>query len=723
MSAYDLQPPSVAVSFVNESREQTLIPSRAFCRHGFWHPDDARRALSKRPSKLSACSSGKLRLRVFLDSASGLPAMDRNGLCDPYVVIKFGDQTKTSVVEQHTRNPQWAQSFVFDINAEDEDAVPPLEFVVKDKDSFSSSLIGSVSFSTRQLELEQSQMVELPILQAKSRSEMGTTTRRRIRGTLSFKITKILEPVMESSEPSSRRSSKAATAAVAAAESRGVLEVSVKLVQAEHLLAMDSNGESDPFVKLRLGGKTYKSKTRYKTRSPVWNQMFQFKARAGDDQLVLKVYDWNLTGKSQAMGQCRVTVGDLPVNRSVKKWLKLKHDGADAGEICVMLTVSSLLASPREGPTSRRTSSAPAPAGLRTCGTLEVHVASASALDARDYGGVSDPYVVLELGNFKQRTRTIHKTINPDFDQLFMFPVTDVFDVLRVRVYDEDRGSSDDFLGAVDIPLLEIVNNKTERFFLKKESMLKLYKGYISLTMNLQYAKVPAYLRLIAPRDLNVLEEDDVLSTATLKRNFMRVLSLVERVRAVLRMFDQLFKWQLGAAQSFLFLLFWIFATLRLDTYHVPALFGFGLLVQYILPQTALLGPSVSHLEAADGPRQRRPSKSIRERITSITHIVLSVQNTLGEVASIFERLNNLLHWKAPVLGWVLVSVLLISSLVLAVVPVRYVLLCWGVLRSVRAFHRKYVRRGDPPEPRPPPHLNFLSRVPDNIELLQQQRL
>ena len=54
-------------------------------------------------------------------------------------------------------------------------------------------------------------------------------------------------------------------------------------------------------------------------------------------------------------------------------------------------------------------------------GSLEVHVISAANLMAKDRGGTSDPYVLLELAGTKHRTKTIDKELNPSWDERFKF--------------------------------------------------------------------------------------------------------------------------------------------------------------------------------------------------------------------------------------------------------------------------------------------------------------
>ena len=66
--------------------------------------------------------------------------------------------------------------------------------------------------------------------------------------------------------------------------------------------------------------------------------------------------------------------------------------------------------------------------------------------------GTSDPYVKFKLGG-KQlyRSRTLHKNLNPRWDEKFSLPIEDVSKPIQVRVLDYDRGLTDDSMGGADI--------------------------------------------------------------------------------------------------------------------------------------------------------------------------------------------------------------------------------------------------------------------------------
>ncbi|KAK6044266.1 C2 domain protein, partial [Cooperia oncophora] len=91
---------------------------------------------------------------------------------------------------------------------------------------------------------------------------------------------------------------------------------------------------------------------------------------------------------------------------------------------------------------------------IKDVGELTVKVFRAEDLIAKDLGGKSDPFAVLELVNTRLQTHTEYKTLNPQWNKLFTFGVKDIHTCLEVTVYDEDPNNKFEFLGKVSIPLM-----------------------------------------------------------------------------------------------------------------------------------------------------------------------------------------------------------------------------------------------------------------------------
>jgi hypothetical protein len=102
--------------------------------------------------------------------------------------------------------------------------------------------------------------------------------------------------------------------------------------------------------------------------------------------------------------------------------------------------------------------------------------------------------------------------------------------------------------------------------------------------------------------------------------------------------------------------------------------------------------------------------KTISERYKALQDVTIFVQNTLGEVASLAERVKNVFDFSVPFMSWLAVGFLAGAVVVLYTVPLRLLLMVYGVNK----FSKKILRPNHVPSSE---ILNFLSRVPNDPTL------
>lgn len=122
---------------------------------------------------------------------------------------------------------------------------------------------------------------------------------------------------------------------------------------------------------------------------------------------------------------------------------------------------------------------------------LLVRVIEARNIPAMDPNGFSDPYVKLQLGKQRFKTKVVKKCLNPSWCQDFTFKVDDMKEELIMSVMDEDKYSIDDFIGQVKVPISRIFDTKDKSLGTtwyplqpkNKKSKNKDYSGDILLTI------------------------------------------------------------------------------------------------------------------------------------------------------------------------------------------------------------------------------------------------
>ncbi|XP_061340177.1 16 kDa phloem protein 2-like isoform X2 [Gastrolobium bilobum] len=95
-------------------------------------------------------------------------------------------------------------------------------------------------------------------------------------------------------------------------------------------------------------------------------------------------------------------------------------------------------------------------------GTLEVVLVSAKGLEDNDFLSSVDPYVILTY-RAQEHKSTVQEGAgsNPQWNESFLFTISDSASELNLRIMDKDKFSKDDFLGEATIPLDAVLEEGT----------------------------------------------------------------------------------------------------------------------------------------------------------------------------------------------------------------------------------------------------------------------
>uniref|UniRef100_A0A7N5KH27 Multiple C2 and transmembrane domain-containing protein 1 n=1 Tax=Ailuropoda melanoleuca TaxID=9646 RepID=A0A7N5KH27_AILME len=658
---------------------------------------------------------GMYQLDITLRRGQSLAARDRGGTSDPYVKFKIGGKEvfRSKIIHKNL-NPVWEEKACILV----EHLREPLYIKVFDYDfGLQDDFMGSAFLDLTQLELNRPTDVTLTlkdphypdhylgiillsiILTPKEGEHRDVTMLMRKSWKRSSKDLSENEVVGSYFSVKSffwRFQTQSLRLSDVHRKSqlwRGI--VSITLIEGRDLKAMDSNGLSDPYVKFRLGHQKYKSKIMPKTLNPQWREQFDFHLYEERGGIIdITAWDKDAGKRDDFIGRCQVDLSALSREQTHKLELQLEEgEGhlvllvtltASATVSISDLSVNSLEDQKEREEILRRYSPLRIFHNLKDVGFLQVKVIRAEGLMVADVTGKSDPFCVVELNNDRLLTHTVYKNLNPEWNKIFTFNIKDIHSVLEVTVYDEDRDRSADFLGKVAIPLLSIQNGEQKAYVLKNKQLTGPTKGVIYLEIDVIFNAVKASLRTLIPKEQKYIEEENRLSKQLLLRNFNRMKRCVMVLVNAAFYINSCFDWD-----------------------SPPRSLAAFVVVEDMLEDEE---------EEDDKDDKDSEKKGFINKIYAIQEVCISVQNILDEVASFGERIKNTFNWTVPFLSWLAIAAFCVFTVILYFIPLRYIVLVWGINKFTKKLRSPYTIDNNE-------LLDFLSRVPSDVQVVQYQEL
>uniref|UniRef100_A0A669EHE5 Multiple C2 and transmembrane domain containing 1 n=1 Tax=Oreochromis niloticus TaxID=8128 RepID=A0A669EHE5_ORENI len=138
----------------------------------------------------------------------------------------------------------------------------------------------------------------------------------------------------------------------------------------------------------------------------------------------------------------------------------------------------------------------------------------------------------------------------------------------------------------------------------------------------------------------------------------------------------------------------------------------------YMLPLALLLLLVWNYFfcSSRDGADVDSEPKGFMDKLYAIQDVFISVQNALDEVASFGERVKNTFNWTVPFLSWLAITALCLATFLLYLIPLRYLVLAWGVNKFTKKLRDPYMIDNNE-------LLDFLSRVPSDVQVMQYHEL
>ncbi|KAJ8414945.1 hypothetical protein AAFF_G00024680 [Aldrovandia affinis] len=699
---------------------------------------------------------GMYQLDIVLKKGHNLAIRDRGGTSDPYVKFKMaGKEVFRSRTINKNLNPVWEEKTTLLLDSLRE----PIYVKVFDYDfGLQDDFMGSAYLYLESLEHKRTLDVTLDLKDPQYPDHNL--------GTLELAVT--LSPKEGDFREAQQQNLKLSDMHRKAQLWRGI--VSISLIEGRDLQPMDANGLSDPYVKFRMGHQKYKSKTMPKTLNPQWREQFDFHLYEEQGGFIdITIWDKDAGKKDDFMGRCQVDLSGLSKEHTHKLDVPLE-EGEGRLVLLVTLTASAAVSisdmsvnilddTHERQEILNRYSLLRSFYNLKDVGVVQVKVIRAEGLMAADVTGKSDPFCVVELSNDRLQTHTIYKNLNPEWNKVFTFNVKDIHSVLEVTVYDEDRDRTADFLGKVTIPLLNIQNGERKAYALKNKELTGPTKGVIFLEIDVIFNAVKAGLRTLRPIEQKYIEEEAKVSKQLLLQNFNRMRHCVMLLINTGCYVNSCFEWESPQRSIGAFLLF-VVVVWNLELYMIPLALLLPLAWNYILIASGkdtrqsdvqavedLLKEEDEEFDKDDKVPGSFPSdganlpasrmledilaswhfewihvmvdserRGFMNKLYAIQDVCISVQNALDEVASYGERIKNTFNWTVPFLSWLAIIALCVATVVIYYIPLRYIVLAWGVNKFTKKLRDPYTIDNNE-------LLDFLSRVPSDVQMVQYQEL
>ncbi|XP_053180798.1 multiple C2 and transmembrane domain-containing protein 1 isoform X4 [Scomber japonicus] len=237
-------------------------------------------------------------------------------------------------------------------------------------------------------------------------------------------------------------------------------QLDIILKKGNNLAIRDRTGTSDPYVKFKIAGKeVFRSKTIHKNLNPVWEERVSLLVETLRDPLYVKVFDYDFGLQDDFMGSAYLYLESLEHQRTLDVTLDLKdpqYPEHNLGSLELAVTLSPKEGDLRDAYQSMRLSDVHRKAQLWR-GIVSISLIEGRSFQPMDANGLSDPYVKFRLGHQKYKSKTIPKTLNPQWREQFDFHLyEEQGGYVDITVWDKDAGKKDDFMGrcTIDLSLL-----------------------------------------------------------------------------------------------------------------------------------------------------------------------------------------------------------------------------------------------------------------------------
>lgn len=237
----------------------------------------------------------------------------------------------------------------------------------------------------------------------------------------------------------------------------------IEVLEAKDLIKKDigiiSKGSSDPYVILRVGAKTFHTKTKDSTVNPIWNEVFEaFVDNSQGQKIKIGVFDEDKASDDESLGIVEADIGTIVQQGNVDLWLPLEN--VKSGQINLRCTWFTLTDKPEDlSPPDQ----AVIGEEMLATAALFVKLDSAKNLPVTNAArGTTSAFCKLTVGNITFQSKTIQDSISPVWEEPFRFMIHDPsYQELDIEIIDSNKEKS---IGKLEFPLAQLLKSEDMTF-------------------------------------------------------------------------------------------------------------------------------------------------------------------------------------------------------------------------------------------------------------------
>ncbi|KJH41979.1 hypothetical protein DICVIV_12039 [Dictyocaulus viviparus] len=260
----------------------------------------------------------------------------------------------------------------------------------------------------------------------------------------------------------------------------------------------------------------------------------------------------------------------------------------------------------------------------------------------------------------------------------------------------------------------EIKNCERRWYALKNKKLTARVKGEILLELDVIWNPVRAAFRTFTPRERRFLEIDKKFKASLFRNTVLQLKEYGLTIVDYKNYIESCFNWDSTSRSITAFAIF-VVGVYYFQIYHAPLLllllFMKCLIYKKVADEVTSARSDGNYMkDDDDGEEEKSSTSSIRDTLVTVQETLAVVQNTLIFICALLQRIRNTFNFTQPWLSWLAISVLTVATLLLYFVPLRWIIMAWGINKFTKKLRNPhYVDNNE--------LLDFLSRIPCDREL------